>query len=194
MPVVSRCRCVSKSAQPRDLSDKKREKTTNASSNTIATPWLQCILFLLDMILYLFYHDTRTKDFSLLFDSCRDNLIPYSLPLALSIRLLVFLSLYLSLFQSHTRRALCLSISNKNLIVFDSLIVCSPGGPPNDLCPRPAYTLSSNVTPKGSPSSFVRFLTTIAHTLDSVLFVKGLCLLRYHHIFRILRSISLKKK
>lgn len=46
MPVVSRCRCVSKSAQPRDLSEKKREKTTNASSNTIATPWLQRILFL----------------------------------------------------------------------------------------------------------------------------------------------------
>lgn len=46
MPVVSRCRCVSKSAQPRDLSDKKREKTTNASSNIIATPWLQRILSL----------------------------------------------------------------------------------------------------------------------------------------------------
>lgn len=46
MPVVSRCRCVSKSAQPRDLSDRNREKTTNASSNTIATPWLQRILLL----------------------------------------------------------------------------------------------------------------------------------------------------
>lgn len=33
------------------------------------------------------------------------------------------------------------------------------------------------------------FLTTMAHTLDSVLGIEGLRLARRHHIFRILRSM-----
>lgn len=129
MPVVSRCRCVSKSAQPRDFSDKKREKTTNASSNTIATPWLQCILFLDFSFILLFYPPLSYRN--------TDKVFFFSLFLSLLFPLLVFITSRVDTCRSYV------SPDTTNL------------------------TLNSN--------SF-SFLTTIAHTLDSVLFVKGLCL------------------
>ena len=75
----------SRSAQPRDLRERNREKTTNASSNTIATPWLQRILSLF-FLLKIYEFRERTAAISYSF-----SLSP-SLSLSSSLSLSLFLS------------------------------------------------------------------------------------------------------